>query len=143
MIELITDKIETNNLKLFGTSHALAKLNENLVLSFTMDTHMILPNKDLSFEEAKLKYHLIINFKSIIDRKKEEGIIKYKTKDDNKLEVTYVNPLNIDAVTEPMVIIIFDNEEDSVYIYMQICITPVINKKFGEYFKVEFYFYEK
>lgn len=141
MIELITDKIETNNLKLFGTSHALAKLNEDLALSFTMDTHMILSDKGISFEEAKLKYHLIINFKPIIDRKKEEGIIKYKTKDDNELEVTYVNPLNIDAVTEP--IVIFDDKENGVYIYMQICITPVINKKFGEYFKVEFYFYEK
>ena len=140
-MELITSKIETEGLKLFGTSHALAKLNEDLVSSFTMDTHMILPDKDLSFEEAKLKYHLIINFKPIIDKKSEDGIIKYKINDDNKLEVTYVNPLNIDAVTEP--ILIFNDKENDVYIYIQICITPVVNKKFGEYFKVEFYFYEK
>lgn len=140
-MELITNKIETKGLKLFGTSHALAKLNEDLVSSFTMDTHMILSDKDLSFEEAKLKYHLIINFKPIIDKKSEDGIIKYKINDNNKLEVTYVNPLNIDAVTEP--ILIFNDKENDVYIYIQICITPVVNKKFGEYFKVEFYFYEK
>lgn len=140
-MELITNKIETEGLKLFGTSHALTKLNEDLVLSFTMDTHMVLSGKDLSFENARLKYNLIINFKPIIDRKSEDRVIKYKTKDDNKLEVTYVNPLNIDAVTEP--ILIFNDKENDVYIYIQICITPVVNKRFGEYFKVEFYFYEK
>lgn len=89
-MELITSRIETGGLKLFGTSHAIVKLNEELKLSFIADTHMVVPDSDLSFEEAKLKYYININFKAE-NKAKDYRKIEYKVK-DNTLEIKYINP---------------------------------------------------
>lgn len=138
-MELIASKIETEGLKLFGTSHAIVKLNEELKLSFIADTHMVVPDSGLSFEEAKLKYYFNINFKTE-SKAKDYSRIEYKIKDDNTLELKYINPKDASNTTMTPII---DDKENDIKIYMRLCITPISDLYANTYFKAEFYFYEK
>jgi len=139
-MELITSKIETEGLKLFGTSHAIVKLNEELKLSFIADTHMVVPDSGLSFEEAKLKYNININFKTE-NKAKDDRKIEYKVK-DNTLEIKYINPAD-KATTITDLSTIIDDKENDIKIYLRLYITPISDPHIDTYFKVEFYFYEK
>ena len=139
-MELITSKIETEGLKLFGTSHAIVKLNEELKLSFIADTNMVLPDTGLTFEEAKLKYYININFKTE-NKANDYRKIEYNVK-DNTLEIKYINPADKCATMTGLSPIIDDKKND-IKIYMMLYITPISDSCTDTYFKVEFYFYEK
>ena len=140
-MELITNKIETEGLKLFGTSRAIVKLEKELKLSFIADTHMVLPDTGLTFEESKLKYNININFKPIMQPNEDNVKIEYKIKDDTTLEIKYINPSAVYAISKPIPII--NDKENDVIIYLQTYVNAIMTRTIGTCFEVQFYFYER